>query len=256
MTATMPPAWQKQYRVDRHLGRPRMIPSAPVFAHIEQLLETPGCTPVAIGEAAGLARTTVHTMLHLRRPKVKVATARAILAITPDVVLNRSNPDAFVPGIGTRRRVRALIWMGWTHEAMKEESGVTTNVLARSREHVRQFTHDAVAEMYDRLSMREGPSARNRERAVRRGYAPPLAWEDIDNPDEVPSHTALPARQFGGRDGIDLDDFAFLVRSGELPERAARRCGVDLRSVQTRAYRDGRRDVLTLMGIREMERAS
>lgn len=40
-----------------------------------------------------------------------------------------------------------------------------------------------IKDVYDQLSMTPGPSPQTKERALRRGYAPPLAWDDstIDN---------------------------------------------------------------------------
>ena len=55
------------------------------------------------------------------------------------------------------------------------------------RDHVRRSTAERIAALYDRWCMTPGPAAtRNRAMAVRRGWAPPLAWNNIDDPDEQP----------------------------------------------------------------------
>ncbi|MEE6273487.1 hypothetical protein V2J56_09025 [Georgenia sp. MJ206] len=250
----MSTAWQKRYNLDRELGRPRMMDAGPVLEHLDVLLEA-GWTPAAIADAAGLSRSVTHAIAARRQATVRVATGRALLGVRPSTMRGRPNPRGFVPAVGTRRRIEALLALGWPHTVMSAECGFATHVKLHQRgECVSRATHDGAVAMYERWSMTPGPSATTRTRAAALGYAPPLAWDDIDDPDEVPAHDARPAS--GGREGIDLDDFAFLVRSGELPDRAAARCGVDLRSVATRAYRYGRRDVLTLIGIREMERVA
>ena len=53
-------------------------------------------------------------------------------------------------------------------------------ILSQAGDMVTLDAHDRIADAYDELSMRQGPSVRNR----RLGYPPPLAWDDetIDDP--------------------------------------------------------------------------
>lgn len=93
-----------------------------------------------------------------------------------------------VDATGTRRRIRALIRMGWRYKDMDSwlgyRSANTHNLNRSDTLHVHLETAGAVKRMYDELSMRIGPSVRNRAVAERWGWASPLAWDDdtIDDP--------------------------------------------------------------------------
>ena len=52
-------------------------------------------------------------------------------------------------------------------------------------------TRAAVAELFDRWCMTLGPSRLSRDRARAAGWLPPLAWDDIDDPDEQPQVTPV-----------------------------------------------------------------
>lgn len=104
-------------------------------------------------------------------------------------------PSRLVPVTGTRRRVEALQWLGWSAAEISRRLGRNPTWLTQTtRKHavIRRETAEAVARVYDGLSMRLPNPATQSERlsvgrtqalARRRGYAPPLAWDDIDNDD-------------------------------------------------------------------------
>jgi hypothetical protein len=78
--------------------------------------------------------------------------------------------------------------LGWSHRnhvrrILVGQKGKPCNWIERR-------THYAVAEVYERLCMVIPPHkpcrARTRTQAERKGWPPPLAWENIDNPDETP----------------------------------------------------------------------
>jgi len=93
---------------------------------------------------------------------------------------------------GTRRRIRALIRMGWRYSDMDQwlgyRSANTHNLNRSDTQLVHIDTAEAVKRMYDALSMHVGPSARNRAIATRKGWPSPLAWDDdaIDDPAAQP----------------------------------------------------------------------
>lgn len=243
----MPAAWHKQYRLDRELGRPRQVPVDRTRAHVEQLLGA-GWTLRAIAEASGLSSSALDNVLH-RNHLVRVTTARALLALKPRAILDRANPAGFVPALGARRRIRAMMALGWTHAHMKEQSGIRTALVLNQRgDLIARATHDAIDVMYEALCMTLGPSERTRTRAAAAGYAPPLAWDDIDDPDEQPNLNQEVPRP-GGRAEASLDEWVHLVLSGEDHARAAARVGVSLVTVEKYAYRHGRADVMRLLGI-------
>ena len=112
-----------------------------------------------------------------------------------------------VPSLGTRRRVEALACLGWTSYDISSRLG-------HGREWLRQVllcdvihrrTAERIASVYDELCMTQPPVdtpmrqrmvTRTLRRAERSGFAPPLAWDDIDT-DVAPN--------LGGRDSeVDL----------------------------------------------------
>jgi predicted transcriptional regulator len=97
-----------------------------------------------------------------------------------------------LPAVGTRRRMRALAAIGWSCAALAREMGCSPSMVSQIQHGpapvVRRATARSVALVYERLSMRIPPDedARTRLSAARKGWAPPLAWDDIDDPDASP----------------------------------------------------------------------
>ena len=91
-----------------------------------------------------------------------------------------------VEATGTRRRLRALVAMGWSFGHIGARLGESQPTVHRwtVRERLFASTAEKVRAVYDELSMTPGPSNRARLDARRKGWAVPLAWsdEDIDNP--------------------------------------------------------------------------
>lgn len=92
---------------------------------------------------------------------------------------------------GTIRRIHALMAIGWTTTQLGQRIGygsTALNQITRCREWVMRETADKVRTLYDELSMTPGPSAETRKRAARKGWVPPLAWDDesIDDPRAKP----------------------------------------------------------------------
>lgn len=94
-----------------------------------------------------------------------------------------------VDATGTRRRVQALVAIGWsTRElsAMVDKSEGWIRQPLYGRQWVLTSTRDTIRDLYDRLHMTPGPSVRARNYAKRRGWVPPLEWDNIDDPQENP----------------------------------------------------------------------
>lgn len=146
-----------------------------------------------------------------------------------------------VPSIGAVRRLRALHAIGWTRKQIATEVGMTESGTLFHQEMITRGLHNRIAAVYDRLQATPGPSAASQRYARNKGWAPPLAWDEdtIDDPHAEPNYGA-PSH------GLDLDEWWFLVRAGESPERAADRCGVTLSAVSGAAYRAGRNELANL----------
>jgi hypothetical protein len=110
-------------------------------------------------------------------------------------------PEKYVPVTGTRRRLEALVAIGWSFEKLAAELGLAGScslrkALARDRTQVLVGTHQAVAALYDRLWDKTPESAtwralaaynRTRAYAIAHRFLPPLAWDDIDTDVEAPA---------------------------------------------------------------------
>lgn len=123
------------------------------------------------------------------------------------VYLNRG--PLSVPSRGTTRRLQALYALGWTAREMGERLGVSSarvgHMMNGAWAFVLPSTARAVDELYRSLNMvvptDRAPSRRGEVRvhqrarrdAQRRGYAPPLAWDDIDH--DAHPHGTEPARR-------------------------------------------------------------
>jgi len=164
--------------------------AAAMRAHVRSLMAA-GMGRRRVAEMAGVNDSTLSRHLYGRNGRPAPATmrhdlARKLLAVRPDPA-----PGALVPAVGVARRVQALVALGWTLTEVAAGIGWTLNNLGRLASstggEVTARTSRSVAELYERASMTRpaGPAA-NRARAMarRRGWVPPLAWNEgaIDDP--------------------------------------------------------------------------
>ncbi len=160
-------------------------------------------------------------------------------------------PALVVSSLGTARRLQALAAIGWSVIALADQLGYhrsgVANLQVRRRAQILRSTADRVAEVYERLSMTLGPAdVRTRKRAARLGWAPPLAWDDIDSPtgraagvvlDLAVDEVAVMRAMEGDRAGIRLSrtDSQEAIRRlrgmGVSTAEIARRVGVSHRTV-------------------------
>ena len=198
---------QRRYAKLRALGRAGLVDAAPITALFQRLHEE-SWSDADIAAACGGHVSRIRELRHGRQSHVRVATFNRIMGTRFD----RRQPGSRVPNVGTRRRLQALARMGWTIRMVAAECGLPESTLgyaATSNTTVWQSTHDAVAAVYDRISGTVGPSQLGRTRAANAGWAPPLAWDDIDDPDEVPE-----LRTDDGPRVLPVEDVAELVAQG------------------------------------------
>lgn len=107
--------------------------------------------------------------------------------------LERGGPLTTDP-TGTVRRVQALVALGWPVRLIAEEANVNEKSLRTFMyspgDTVTVTRAEAIAVVFERLCMTRGPSKASATIARKRGYVPPLAWDDIDDPNEVPEGVA------------------------------------------------------------------
>jgi cobalamin biosynthesis protein CbiG len=104
-----------------------------------------------------------------------------------------------------------------------------------------------MAALYDELSATPGPSEVAARHARERGWAPPLAWDDIDDPEDRPQGVARERESRPKRN--ELDDAAVeSTLAGLLPRKLTR---AERLEVQRRLRGKGisGREAAELMGI-------
>ncbi len=118
---------------------------------------------------------------------------------------------------GTRRRIEALMALGHTTAVIGRNAGgiqgrEVRRIGSRDLGWVSRQTAAAIAGAFEKLSATVGASEITRRRALRRGFAPPLAWDDdtIDDPQATPD---LGEEGHGGVDDVAVER----VARGERP---------------------------------------
>jgi len=166
----------------------------PVRVHLRSLM-THGMGYKRIAARAGVSVSTVARILYGRRgtpppDTISYDLAQRLLAVPFD-----PHPTSHVEATGTVRRVQALVAIGHTITAIARAAGCSVGRLSEIvalgsvpyAANVEARTAAAIARLYDQWSMTV-PTGTTAERArlyaARRGWPPPLAWDDddLDNP--------------------------------------------------------------------------
>lgn len=237
--------YTKAWRYHQSQGRaPLMLDSQPVRDHVQALRDA-GMAFSAITAAAGYASRN-SLISALSRDKVQRVTYRRIMAVTLD-----SDPRGtrYVPLLGSQRRLQALMAIGHTSRSLSAHLGLrdhstVLDITAGKLGSVRASTADSIRAMFDALWDKPGGSYRTAAIARRKGWAPPLAWEDdaIDNPDAVPDGVRKAAGKVRSRAEV-LEDWldTYWEHQGDV-RAAASRLGLSymaLSQTLQRAKRDG-----------------
>lgn len=208
-------AYGRDYTVPR-------VPLAPVRSHVVQLMQHGGLERIA--DAAQVSRSAVLDIYFgyrgaakKARPApttVRASTAQRIMSIAPDDI-----DAAFVSATGTRRRLQALVAVGYSESELARALGVlVTNLsplMLGSRPRVTVSTYRAVCDLFAANwanPVRSAAGDRARALAKRNGWSGPLAWDDIDDPTETPNVVGDPDAQRSPIDEMAVD----LAVSGEL----------------------------------------
>lgn len=188
-------AWHRNRRRQIAYGRwnpQRPVDPTPVREHIAALRRY-GLSEVTIARMSG--HPTAGSLNDITNPNhsdylqgITADRAARILAVRFD--LDAIPANAQVDPSGTRRRIEALAYMGWPSTLIAEHLGVTIQAVRGyanpNRRRVSVKTARAIRDIFNQFWSIEGPSAHSANRARARGWHGPLAWDDIDNPDEQP----------------------------------------------------------------------
>lgn len=171
------------------MAEPDLVDSTAVRQHIEAL-RVYGIGWKRVAHLAGVAETVVARLAGYDTSKpahrVRRGTQRRILAVQP-IPANLA-PGVRIPAGPSARRVQALIAIGYTVTDLAERAGVLPS---NFRVHKYDDSHlifagtaARIAAMYDELCMAVPADVTSAKRArlyaQRRGWPPPLAWDDID----------------------------------------------------------------------------
>ena len=208
-------AVSNRLRRERAYGRWKpFVDAAPSRAHIASL-RAAGIGVDQIAKLAGLSPGHLRGLVYPSGngrppfPKIRRETAKRILTVPVRASSRAANSR--IDATGTRRRLQALVAIGWAPKWLARELDRSPTSLRRSMagRSVTARTARRVRELSQRLWAAEPPrllAARCRASAAARAYAaehawlPPLAWDDIDH-DPDPAPTAdVPGF---GDDGLD-----------------------------------------------------
>jgi AraC-like DNA-binding protein len=211
-------AASNQMHRERTFGRWEPYVDATQARQHIQMLRDVGIGVDQIAKLAGLSSSHLRGLIYPSgrgKPpfqKVRRETAERILAVPADDTSRAAN--SHVDATGTRRRLQALVAVGWAQAWLARELCRSPANLRRSMtsESVTARTAQLVNDMYERLwdapPPRQTIAQRNasdaaRAHATQHRWLPPLAWDDIDEePDPDPDQPDTKG------DDSDLDEIA------------------------------------------------
>jgi plasmid maintenance system antidote protein VapI len=174
-------------QVKWNAGEPTLIDAQPVKDHLEGLRRA-GFSLTQLAQLAETSETTIKILLGMKRDRparrIRPELAERILNVTG----NHHPERGMVPSLGTRRRLQALVRIGYSTYQLAELLDTTPTHVAhwiKRSDRVLATTAAKIADLYRQLEMTPGPSSRGMIRARRLGWHPPLAWDDPDT-DENP----------------------------------------------------------------------
>lgn len=234
----------RQYKARERWGAapPLMVPAAPVRDHVRKLMDAgvPRATIVALSGVAGGAITS----LLYRNPPLERITYRNAHRLLAVSAADAVNVDGYMDAAGTKRRLQALVAIGWPQSTLARRLGLEPQVLIKflnNNKRVHASRARAVRALYEELwNVEPQPETSDERRAVsrartiarRRGWAPPGGWDD------------------------DLIDLPEEELAAELRRRAEAMDDSEARACHRAYYEAGDRSPLVAAGAREWDRRS
>lgn len=242
----------ERWRVrQRAYGRAAYVDAEPARRHVRTMM----AAGMGLGQVARVSEVPYGTLSALLygdatrglspSRRIRPGTARALLAV--EVSLDTMARGATMDGTGTRRRLQALVTIGWPQTALAGQLGMDqSNItrLIRSERSVAVSTALRVRALYDRLWDTPPPqdscsekiaASRSRRMARQRGWVPPMAWDDeqLDDPAAAPDPGTEPQRAVGAQPKLPpADELRFLTSCGESIAGLATRFGVSETTVR------------------------
>jgi hypothetical protein len=259
---------QRQRRKLVAYGRyvpPDVVDAEPVRAHVRTISEY-GIGLNRLAEVTGVSRSTLTGLMHGvgkgRRDQVqrhiRRTTAETLLAVRPDLSLMAD--EAVIPARGARRRLQALIRLGWSQRRLARHLEMSYGQLGFILHDTPGITvrmHHRIdglfADLWDKIPPHQSTgdlSAYNRSvnYAKARGWHPPLAWDDIDLDDGPATVDRVPDDDAVNR-AIDGDDVTLTPQQRRTAVETLHRYGLNDQEIAARLHCSDR----TVLRIRHSE---
>lgn len=226
--------YDKQWRLRVQQGIYAQVDATPARRHL-QTLRRRGWTYPLIERQVRLGQVTIARIHDGGVTQLRADKAAEILALPT----TWQHTTLAVPMDGTKRRLSALAWQGWSGVAVCRELGLSKSSLWHATCHgrIQARTAAVIAGFYDRHAYKPGPDPKYAVEARTKGAIPAAAWDgDLDDPNNQPADNPNAPQQ----PGVQLDEVAFLTSWGLTEAQAAKRLGVRPDSIaQARRRRAG-----------------
>lgn len=219
-----------QRELRRQRGERNLVPIEEVLPHVK-MLRASGMSQTLIARQAGVSQAVISYITTGRNKTVQAEKARRILAVQP----RRFDGNAERPALGSTRRIRALYSLGHSRADISALSGLSKasiSALADGRWKILDNkAATALANAYRQLALKRGTSWKNERRAAAEGWHGPLAWDDIDDPNEQPDTAGVVRLAKRPKAAIDLTLVARRTAQGRSAEEIAAEIGCHKRSI-------------------------
>lgn len=178
--------YQRQGRLNRFYGRSNLVDAEPARQHLARL-KAAGMTNEQIVAAAGFSAGSLRGLRYgtMRLDGSWAAPSKRITRDTEAKVLAIKIPT-MDRNVGVMRRLQALQAIGWTLREISDRTGIShrhLGALARGEKGTCVATWESVRDAYEAMWRGpESPSVRVVRESRAKGWAPPMAWDDIDDP--------------------------------------------------------------------------
>ncbi|MCG5464187.1 hypothetical protein MED01_002352 [Micromonospora sp. MED01] len=170
---------------------PARVPVDEARAHIVNLQQQHNMSLSLIAEKAGVSFSTISDIGDGTTRSSQPSTVAGILAVRPA-------PPPLAHGlslsVGSARRLQALAWAHYSSMDLAPMLPALPEVVRRWRAGtaptISTDWHDRITALTARLHGSRGKSGRAHAHALREGWHPLAAWDDIDNPDATPQTPA------------------------------------------------------------------
>lgn len=166
---------------------PARVPADDARAHIADLQQRHNMSLSLIAEQAGVSFSTVSNIGDGTTRNSQPATVAGILAVRPAPA---PLPHGLSLSVGAARRLQAFTWAHYSSMDLAPMLPALPEVVRRWRAGnaptISTEWHDRITALAARLHGTRGQSGRAHAHALREGWHPLAAWDDVDDPTATP----------------------------------------------------------------------